>query len=485
MRHVVPINGESRTGQISGTGEPHAAPFRKLAEFFIPSGDRNHATNALGQSYGAEPQIIGRHRIGGLHDAQPDLGGVHREFLRNFIELYFLAETRLHGAVTAFWSAGRLVRERAASAKAIARNVVGGSLQSSRVVGTCYAIGAVGAAVDERLEIHCRNRAVFLDASLEFHQNRMTATVTVENLFPRQTDLHRAVQQEGRFRHDNLVLKRIALAAEAAAIRSGNHANVGRRHLQNFCQSAMKVMWRLRARPDRQLSIRILCGDRGMLLNGKMGAAFVEESVLKNLVGFSEALLDVAELKSHALVDVSFLAVLVDARFRSAQRLPRSGDGCQKVILDFNQLRSFEGRQLFARDYGGDRIPDVSYAIHAKGRLVLADGENSVMNWQVLPGQNQINARASQGARGIDFPNQRVRMRRAQQPAIRHSRQRDIIRIARLARHLRAGIHSSPGNAYHAQFVFFRPRIDRRWPGNINLFRHKPSSEPRPEQSYF
>src|SRR5581483_11215450 len=120
MRHVVPIDGESRAGQISGTGEPDAAPFRKIAEFFIPSGDRNHAPNALGQSYGAEPQIIGRHRIGGLHDAQPEIGRIHRGFLRNFIQLYFLTETGLHGAVTAFWSAGRLVRERAASAKAIA-----------------------------------------------------------------------------------------------------------------------------------------------------------------------------------------------------------------------------------------------------------------------------------------------------------------------------------------------------------------------------
>ena len=57
----------------------------------------------------------------------------------------------------------------------------------------------------------------------------------------------------------------------------------------------MEIVGSLRARPDGQFAVGILGGDRGMLFDGEMRAALIEESVFENFVGFGEALIHVAE----------------------------------------------------------------------------------------------------------------------------------------------------------------------------------------------
>src|SRR5580658_5382313 len=57
------------------------------------------------------------------------------------------------------------------------------------------------------------------------------------------------------------------------------------------------------------------------------------------------------------------------------------------------------------------------------------------------------------GSRGIDFSNTRVRMRRTQQLAISHARQKNIVRIPRLPRHFRACVDSSPRNTDDAHLA--------------------------------
>ena len=92
-------------------------------------------------------------------------------------------------------------------------------------------------------------------------------------------------------------------------------------------------MGRLCARPDGQLSIGILDGYGGVLLDGKMRVSLVEKSVLKNLICFGKPFLDVSELQGHELVNVSFLAVFVNARLWSHERFFGIGDGCQDFIV--------------------------------------------------------------------------------------------------------------------------------------------------------
>src|SRR5258708_7998572 len=114
VRHFVPVDGQARAGEIGGAGQADATAFRKLAEFFAPAGRFHHAANAFGKIHGAEAEEIGGDRVGRFRDAQTEVGGIDFEVFRDFIELYFLAEARLGGAVGALWSSRRPVVEGAA-----------------------------------------------------------------------------------------------------------------------------------------------------------------------------------------------------------------------------------------------------------------------------------------------------------------------------------------------------------------------------------
>jgi len=122
------------------------------------------------------------------------------------------------------------------------------------------------------------------------------------------------------------------------------------RHLQNFGESAMKVVRGLGAGPDGQLSIGIFCGDGGVLLDGKMRAALVEKSVFKDFVGFGERFFNIAEFQGDALMNVAFFAVLVNARFGSGESFFGIGDGGENFVLDVDEVQSFERGELLAGD---------------------------------------------------------------------------------------------------------------------------------------
>src|SRR6267378_4484023 len=150
-------------------------------------------------------------------------------------------------AVTALGPAGRLVRESAAALIAIARNVIGGGLQCSGVERARNSVRAIRAAVNQCLEMHSGDRAIFLDGGLEFYQDGMATTVTIENLFAGEADLDRPIEDECGLGDNNFVIEGIAFAAKSAAVGSADHANVGGRHLQHFGKRAMEIMWRLGA----------------------------------------------------------------------------------------------------------------------------------------------------------------------------------------------------------------------------------------------
>src|SRR6267378_2380131 len=269
LRHFVPIDGKSRARQVSGTGDSDTAAFGQFPEFHLPIGDFYDAANAFGEIDSTQAEIICRHRVGRFDDAEAQVGGVELEFLGDFVELNFLAEARLDGAMAAFWSTRRFVGKGAATLETIARDVVGGGLQRTGIKGARYAVGAVAAPIDQRLEMHSGDGAIFLDAGLEFHQDGMTAAVTIKNFLACETNLDGAIQQKRGFGHDDFVIERVALPAEASAIGRGADANMRGRHLQDFGESAMKVVRGLGARPDRKLPFGILNGDGGVLLDGK------------------------------------------------------------------------------------------------------------------------------------------------------------------------------------------------------------------------
>ena len=190
-----------------------------------------------------------------------------------------------------------------------------------------------------------------------------------------------------------------------------------------------------------------------MLLDGKMGVALVEESVFEDFVGFGEGFLDVAEFECDAFVNVAFFAVIVDARFGSGEGFFGIGDGGQDFVVDIDEVEGFEGGQLFAGDDGGDGIADVADVIDAEGLLVLADGKNSVFDGQIFSGEDQIDAGMGEGAGSVDLSNAGVRVRGAQEFAVGHAREKNVVGKAGLAGDFGAGVHAAARNADDAEFI--------------------------------
>src|SRR5260370_17439209 len=230
MRHFVPVDGKTGAGQISGASQPYPAAFRKFAEFFLPSGDFDDAANKFCKIDGSKAEEICSHGVWRFHDAEPQVGRVNLELFSDLVELDFLAETRLRSTMPALGPAGRLVRESAAALIAIARNVIGGGLEGIGVGRARNSVGAIRAAGNQCLKMHSGNRAVLLDAGLEFHQDGMATTVTIENFFACKADLDRPIEDECGLGDNNFVIEGIAFAAEAAAVGGGDHAKVCCRH---------------------------------------------------------------------------------------------------------------------------------------------------------------------------------------------------------------------------------------------------------------
>jgi len=223
--------------------------------------------------------------------------------------------------------------------------------------------------------------------------------------------------------------------------------DVRRRHRQRLRERAVDVVRRLRTRPEHELAVGILGGDGRMLLDRQMRVALVEEGVFEDAVGAGERPLDVAEPQRHGLVDVSGIAVLVDARLRVREAFFGIVERAQRLVLDVDEVERFERGQLVARDHRGDRVADEAYAADRERVLVLAHREDAVGNGEVGAGQHQVDAGTREGTRDVDPDDPRVRHRRAQQLAVHHPRQHHIVRELRLAGDLRAAVDAAAGCA--------------------------------------
>ena len=150
----------------------------------------------------------------------------------------------------------------------------------------------------------------------------------VEDLFARQRDLHRTARELRELTGDDLVGKRIGLAAEAATDRRRDHADVGGRRGEHLRQHPVDIVRRLGRGPEGQLAVAGPVGDGGVLLHRQMRVALEEEDVLSHEVGARQRGVDVAELQRHVLVDVGSVAVLVDPNLGMRERVE---DGHERV----------------------------------------------------------------------------------------------------------------------------------------------------------
>ena len=275
-------------------------------------------------------------------------------------------------------------------------------------------MGTIGAAVEQGLQVHACELAFLGDAGAEFHQYRMAAAVQVEHFFARETDFDRPAQHERRFRHHEFMTCRIALAAEAATVVAGNHADVRGRHLQHARQLAMQIVRILGARPERQLAIALGLGERGVLLHRHVVVALVEEQVFEYVVRFRQRLLHIAELERLVAMDVARVGIVVNARLRLRQRFLGRRDGRQRLVFHLDQLQR-RGRRLLVRgDHRRHRIAAIAYLVAGQRKFILGNRQHAERHLAVGARAYRHHAFEGLGLRGVDRQDPCMRHRRAQ-----------------------------------------------------------------------
>ena len=443
VRHVVPVNRQAGARQIRRAGEADTLAHRQPAEPCAPVGSVGDTADALGKADRADAQVICGQRVRLLDDPQPEIGRIDRQPLGDLVQLNFLPEAALRRSVSAFGSAGRLVREHAATLKPVRGNLVGHRLERAGVEGARDAVRSIRAPVEQCPHLQPRDGAVVPDPGLEVHQHRMAAAMAIEHFFAVQTDLHRTIEQHRRLADDNLMMERIALAAESTAVGGCDDANVCGRERQGLRQRAVHVMRGLGARPQHELAVGVERGDGRVLLDRQVRIALIEERVFEHVVGARERGVDVAERERHDLVDIPRVTVLVHARVVVRQALQRVGERAQRLILDIDQIEGFERRQFVARDHRRNRVAHEADAVGGERVLVLADRQDAVGDWKIAAGEHQVHARMRHRPRRIDAYHARVRHRRAEQLAVKHARQHDVVGELRLSRHLRPRVDAT------------------------------------------
>ncbi len=168
-----------------------------------------------------------------------------------------------------------------------------------------------------------------------------------------------------------------------------------------------------------------------------------KEDVLEDPVGARERFVRVAEQERDSLVDVPFLAVIVDARRGVVVRLLRRRAGRQDLVVDVDEIERVEHGRFVPCYDGGDRIAHEAHAVAAERVFVLGDGEDPERDRKVAAGENEQHSGMPLGLRRVDRPDDGVRDLGAQQLAVDGAREDDVVGEARLARHLAAAVHAA------------------------------------------
>ena len=140
-------------------------------------------------------------------------------------------------------------------------------------------------------------------------------------------------------------------------------------------------------------------------------------------------------------------------------------DALQLLVHDLDEVHRVEGRVLVNGRDRRDGVADEAHALDAQRVLVLTDGEDAVGDGQVLARDDGVDAGERERLRRVDALDARVRLGRAEDFAVEHARQRDVVGEARLAHALRARVHLAEGLADRpsvlAPLRFFPVRLHR------------------------
>ena len=188
-----------------------------------------------------------------------------------------------------------------------------------------------------------------------------------------------------------------------------------------------------------------------MLLDGQVCVALVEEEVFEDVIGSGQRLFDVAEFEGHGFVDVSLIAIVVNARLGRGERFERIGDRGQHFVLDVDEIERSRGLILRARDHRGDRVSDHPHLVAAERLFILTDGEDAVANREIGPREDGVHPWRLRGPLDADAAQERMRIAGAQQLAMEHAGKEEVVGEACLAEHLGAPVNATARLSDHVE----------------------------------
>ena len=197
--------------------------------------------------------------------------------------------------------------------------------------------------------------------------------------------------------------------------------------------------------------------DGGVLLHRQMRAALKEEKIFPHQIGRGNSRRRVAELEVDEFVEVAAVAIVVDLWLGMRDSFLRGVERLERRIDHLDEIER-RGRRFFGRcRHRRHGIADEANFVEAQRMLVLRDGQNAEWNRQIPADEDGQHASQPLRRGDIDRDDARVRLGAAQQLAVQHAGEGEIVGKARRPRHLGDGIDFTEGFTDDAVFAHTRP----------------------------
>src|SRR5258706_5037615 len=352
---------------------------------FFPARAFDDLVEALTKCAAGNTQSIDGTRIGLDQIVLAKFKRIDAKIMRDLIQVYLHGIARLCRSMTALWTTWRLVGKKAHAFEFISRKFLCHSMKRTRVVSACYAIGTIGTAIKKRTKVHRRQCSIMADAGLDPHFDRMASSMDQKHFLASTGDFYWPAGATSEFGGTDFMREWVALPTKSAANIGCNHRNMRLWHSQHFAQLAVHIMRRLRRRPQGQLAanriggIRLPVCNAGMRFNRSMVVAFIVKPVFTDVIRFGKTGLDLTKFIRNGFVNIANTRFIVNFHFGMRQRLINTHQSGQHLIFYLNELYRFVedvGIECCNGDY---RITHVTYLIDCQGILILAGGENAIL----------------------------------------------------------------------------------------------------------
>ncbi len=395
LRHIVGVDRVVGARDIARTGDPYPSAVRELAVPLLPIAGRLHRVQAFQEAVRLYPELV--HRPPRTHEVPaPQFDRIHLQFGRHLVERDLEREARLHGAVTAFRPARRLVRVHPCRIEPVGLQLVWSREELTAVVGGHESERGVRPAIQQAAGVHRHQLPLVRSPDSVPHAHRVPATVRVEQLLSRVQQFHRASGPQSQQGDAEFEIEGLRLAAEGAPHRRLHDPNEGHVQLQDARQLALQVVRHLGRRPHGQQPVRVHVPDRAVRLDGCVRGAVEKVVSFDHHVRRSHEVVDRPELELDLLGDVAVAPLalrVVDRRRRGfrRQRVLRLEIERQDLVLHLDSLDRRVRRLLVHRRHARHGVPDVPYPVQRERVLVARPRDDPIRRGHVRPRNYTVN----------------------------------------------------------------------------------------------